>query len=167
MTNQSTPTHVTSPMTDASELSADDMRQLLRDLIQIADDGVKGFRTAADALDDSALAGTFEALADDRHEIADRLRNLAATKYGMDVDDKGTVGGALRRGWMRLKDAVTGDNPGAIVSVAEEAEDEAVAAWGEALERPLPDEIDGIVRAQYVAIKKSHDRVRSLEKATA
>ncbi len=168
MTNYSTPTHVNAPIDveTSPTMDADDIRALLSHLVATAEDGARGFETAADIVDDPSVAATFRKLGAERKEIAQDLRTHADAKYGELIFDEGTVKGAIHRGWMRLKDIAAGADPHAVIAAAEEGEDYAVEQWVEALEQPLPQDLETKIRYQYTRIKEAHDQVRSLEVAT-
>ncbi len=142
-----------------------DVRSLLEHLIETADDGVRGFETAAEHVDDPSIAATFRKLGAERAEVARELRSLAVT-YGGPVEESGMVKAALHRGWMKLKDAVTGSNPHAVIAAAEEGEDYAVEQFDEAVAKDVPADVAAVLRRLQGQVKTSHDKVRSLEVAS-
>ncbi len=145
--------------------SNEDIRSLLEHLIETTEDGARGFDDSAEHVDDPTVAALFRKLGAARAGMAVELRELAAV-YGGPVKESGTVKGALHRGWIKLKDALTGDSVHAVVSAAEEGEDYAVEQYEEALEQALPPNVEAVVRRQYTEVKRAHDEVRALEVAT-
>lgn len=147
------------PATDSAEVAS-----LLNGLLETLRDGENGFRTAADAVEDPELKRLFLSFSSQRGEFASEIES-ELERLGKDPSDRGHVAGALHRGWINLKAAVTGKDEGAIVSEAERGEDVAVKDFREALQKGLPAAVQMIVERQYVQIQDAHDHIRSLERA--
>ncbi len=77
----------------------------------------------------------------------------------------GSVSGTLHRGWMNIKEAVTGGSDRAIVAEAERGEDVALDRYQDALNADLPSPVRSTVQRQYTEVRQAHDHVRALEKA--
>jgi uncharacterized protein (TIGR02284 family) len=142
-----------------------EMIAVLNDLIETCKDGENGFRSAAEAIKDVELKSVFESYAQQRAQFANELRT-AVYRLGGNPEDSGSVSGAMHRGWLNLKSAITGGDDAAVIAECERGEDEAVKAYQEAMEKSLPREIDLIVQRQYSDVKRAHDRIRDLELAT-
>lgn len=153
-------------VTTEDGLATEDVAGTVEHLARTAEDGARGFDQAAEHIDEPSIASLFRELGAERGRFAEQLRAILATDYRDVISETGTVKGALHRGWIAVKDALTGDDPHAIVSAAEEGEDYALEQWNEALATPLPAELAELVRRQRDAVKTAHDRVRSLELAT-
>lgn len=143
----------------------------LESLLETVENGRKGFAQAAEKLDEdgnTTLAAEMREMSQQRLKMANELRALAAAE-GSPIEDKhdGTVPGALHRSWMALKDALTGDDPHAVLAAAEEGEDHAVADYESALEEDLPESVKSLLQRQYGEIKTAHDRVRDLRDANS
>ena len=80
---------------------------------------------------------------------------------------EGSVPGALHRSWMALRDALTGDDPYAVLAAAEEGEDHAVAEYRKAVSADLPDPVRSTVERQAAEVKTGHDKVKALRDANA
>lgn len=137
---------------------------IVENLMVTLQDGRKGFRQAADQLHDGGhgeLAVEMEELSQQRERLIRELRTEtrihAAFKEG-----SGSTGGALHRGWMTLKDALTGNDPHAILAAAERGEDRAKDEYQKALRESLPDDLREIVVRQAAEIETAHDRVKAL-----
>jgi uncharacterized protein (TIGR02284 family) len=127
-----------------------DESAVVNDLVETLVDGVRGYRTAADAVEDEGLAGVLRKLADERHEVARRLVQVAAdagTEVHADLD--GTVGGGLHRAWIGLEGAVTGDE--SIVNSAIRGEEHALEECEEALGTGIGEPVAAAVRSALVA----------------
>jgi len=134
----------------------------IRELVEVNRDAQRAFEESADELEDIHLADTFRRLAAERASFASEL---ISAYPGTDlVGEEGSILGAIRRAWMRVKNALTtGDH--AILAAAEAGEDHAVKAYQRALEKNLPERFASIVRRQYPKIKAGHDTVRELRDA--
>jgi uncharacterized protein (TIGR02284 family) len=134
----------------------------LNSLIETCRDGEQGFRDAAQNLRDPQVKTLFTEFATERSRFADELKDQVQ-RLGGKPDEGGSASGAVHRGWMNVKGAVTGHDDKAIISEAERGEDVAVERYREALREPLPAAVESIVSRQYEHVKDAHDRVRSLE----
>ena len=74
--------------------------------------------------------------------------------------------GALHRGWINLKSAITGGDEHAILAECERGEDSAVEEYKKALDDGLTPSAQELVSRQFAEIKAAHDRIRSLRNAT-
>ncbi len=140
-----------------------------KDLLQVLEDGKEGYAKGAKKLADSdrpEFATTFRTLGEQRAVFASELQTLAAT-YGDAIEEHGTIAGTLHRGWMAMKDALSGDDPSGVLDAAEQGEDHAVAAYEKALGEELSLELRSVVERQASEIRKAHDQVKSLRNATS
>lgn len=147
-------------------MSADE--KVATDLIRTLENGKEGFAKAAEKLDDSDrpdVAAKFREFAQQRDAMSDELKAIAEA-YGDDVDQRGTVPGALHRGWLAVKDALSGDDADAVIGAAETGEDHAVEQYREALEADISAEFRPIVARQLASVEAAHDYVRSLQSAS-
>jgi uncharacterized protein (TIGR02284 family) len=136
----------------------------LNSLIATCRDGEQGFRNAAEQLRDATVKATFNDFARERGSFADELKHEVHRLGGV-PDEGGSVSGALHRGWMDVKGAVTGPDDEALISEAERGEDVAVATYQQALKQNLSTETRALVERQYTRVKQAHDRVRTLRDA--
>lgn len=138
--------------------------QVTKDLIETLEDGKAGFTKAAEKLADTDradLAPRFREFAEQRGRFADELRGLAA-QYGDRVDDEGSLAGSLHRGWLAIKDAVTGDDAAHVLSAAEQGEDHAKSEYRDALQKDLSPHLRTVVERQQREVISVHDEVRAL-----
>lgn len=143
-------------------LDTDEIRSILNDLVQTCKDGEQGFRDAADAVTNTQIRSAFQEFARQRADFAAELQR-EVSKLGGTPEKSGSVSGALHRGWMNLKSAITGKDTAAIVAEAERGEDAAVKAYQDALKKDLPRDLRDSIQRQYNSVQSAHDRVRSLE----
>jgi uncharacterized protein (TIGR02284 family) len=81
---------------------------------------------------------------------------------GDEPTTSGSTAGALHRGWINIKSAVTGKDEKAVLNECERGEDSAKNTYKDALEDALPSYIADVIRNQYESIKMAHDRVKAL-----
>lgn len=139
----------------------DDVVSVLNDLIETCEDGVKGFRDAAKAIGNPMARQVF----DTRIEYIERAESdlkAVVRRLGGDPEDRGTATGAVHRGWMNLKEAVTGNDDEAILAECERGENVAVERYEDALEKDLPADIRLLVDRQYRGTIQNRDRIREL-----
>jgi uncharacterized protein (TIGR02284 family) len=146
-----------------------DTTSVIENLLETVENGRKGFAEAAEKLDRdgrSDLAAEMREMSQQRLRMANELRALAAAEGDPIVDEgNGTVAGAMHRSWLALKDALTGDDPHAVLAAAEQGEDHAVSEYRSALEEDLPESVRSVLQRQAGEVKTAHDRVRSLRDA--
>ncbi len=141
---------------------ADNVTSVLNSLISTAKDGEEGFRHAAEHAQDSQLKTIFTRYATQRASYAQELQTLVAS-LGEKPTDSGHVAGAVHRGWISIKEAVTKNDDKAIVDEAESGEDIAMKAYQEALSKDLPSNVKAIVQQQYSGVQEAHGVVRNLK----
>lgn len=143
---------------------AQDVTQILNDLIHVCHDGEYGFKTAADAITDTAVRDELSEYSTQRRQFADELQ-FRVTSVGDKPPEHGSMIGALHRGWMDLRTAISTNDRYAILAECERGEDAAVAAYRKAMESDLPPEYESIVQLQYEDILRTHDRIKALRDA--
>jgi uncharacterized protein (TIGR02284 family) len=134
---------------------------VLNNLIETCKDGEQGFRTAAEGLKDPQTKALFGEYARQRGQMARELQD-EVRRLGGDPEKSGSTAGALHRGWMDIKSAVTGKDDHAIVAEAERGEDVAKDVYDGAMKEALPPTAQTLVRQQAVKVREAHDRVRAI-----
>ena len=135
---------------------------ILNDLIETSRDGEKGFRAAADDTKNPELKEIFLKRAQDCAKGAAQLQELVVRDGGK-PEDGGTVAGAVHRGWVNLKAAVSAREDLAILEECERGEDVAKAKYRKALEdNSLSADARDVVQRQYNGVIRNHDQIRAL-----
>jgi len=142
-----------------------DVLKTLNNLIETCRDGQEGFRQAADAIEDRELRSLFDSYSRQRSQFISDLQS-EVRRLGGDPEQGGSMAGALHRGWINLKSAVTGKDRHAVIAECERGEDSAVRNYEEALEEDLPTDVLPLIERQYAQIVQAHDRIRQLEVST-
>jgi uncharacterized protein (TIGR02284 family) len=145
-------------------IDTDEIRSTLNNLIETLKDGEQGFRDSADKLRNSDYAASFRLIGSERSAAASELQSEVA-RLGGKPETSGSASGAMHRGWIGLKAALTGNDDRAILEEAERGEDNAVKNYRDALSKDLPTDIRNIVERQYQQVQERHNEVRALRDA--
>jgi uncharacterized protein (TIGR02284 family) len=143
-----------------------EQKKIIDDLIETLKDGQEGFKQAAEGVKDPQLKSLFDEYSVQRARFAMELQGQARSMGESKPETSGSAAGALHRGWINLKSALTRGDDHAILAECERGEDSAMEEFKKALDNGLTTSVQGIVARQYTQIKEAHDRVRSLRDAT-
>jgi uncharacterized protein (TIGR02284 family) len=135
-------------------------RAVLNQLIETCKDGERGFLYATNYVKDPLVKAIFTEAASQRQRFAVDLMPHAQRLGGANEAD-GTTTAALHRGWMTIKDTLTGHDAKAILREAERGEEAALAAYKDALEGMLPPSTRDVIERQYAEVRQTHDRIHT------
>ncbi|MBV9214860.1 MAG: PA2169 family four-helix-bundle protein [Acidobacteria bacterium] len=152
------------PVETGGTIDNDDVISCLNGLIETCKDGQNGFRTAAEGTKSSGLRSFFAECSTQRAQFAGELQGLV-NSLGGDAENSGSLSGALHRGWIDIKAAITGEDDHAILAECERGEDSAKANYKEALEKALPANVRDIIQTQQAAVLETHSRVKAMRDA--
>jgi uncharacterized protein (TIGR02284 family) len=134
----------------------------LNELIEFCKDGQNGFATAAEGVKADALKSELKQYSEQRAQFAEDLRRQVQALGGKPEAHGSTVG-AMHRGWIDLKTALTQDDDHAVLAECERGEDAAKEAYEKAVNgTDIPGTILPIIQKQYEQVKETHDRIREL-----
>lgn len=136
---------------------------ILNELIETCENGLQGFKTASEAVDNPTAKALFASRLPNIQRGESELR-AEVRRLGGDPDKRGTIAGAVHRAWIDLKSAVTGKNEQAIVMECERGEEHAAHVYEDALQKDLPLDTRAMVERQYRGVVENLDRVRALSK---
>ena len=139
-----------------------------KELVETLKDGERGYAAAAEKLRDGEhpeWATTLERFSEQRAGFWREIVDLGPA-YGDDVDESGTVAAAVHRGWLSLKDAVTGDDPDAVLKAAETGEDHAVSEYEDAVKMDLSAGFREVVVRQQADVRAAREELRALQGAS-
>jgi uncharacterized protein (TIGR02284 family) len=139
----------------------DDVIDTLNTLIETCKDGEYGFRTSAEHVKSAQLRQVFTSRADECQRGASELQAVV-TRLGGDADTGSSATGTLHRGWVKVKEALSGDTDLAALEECERGEDAALERYRDAVKKDLPNDVAAIVQRQYEGVKRNHDQIRSL-----
>ncbi|MDQ6675999.1 MAG: PA2169 family four-helix-bundle protein [Acidobacteriota bacterium] len=140
----------------------EDAISVLNDLIETNKDGEQGFRTAAESVNNTELKTLFNMYAQQRARFGSELNNEVLRRGG-DPAKSGHASAALHRGWIDVKQAITGKSETAVVDECERGEDAAKGNYEDALKKTLPSDLLSLVESQYREVKAAHDKISGMK----
>jgi uncharacterized protein (TIGR02284 family) len=143
-----------------------DTRSLLNELVETSKDGEKGYTKAAEEIADPQIKSVLLEGASRCRAGARELQEKVVA-LGGEAETSGSALGAMHRGWINVKTAVTPGSRDAksILEECERGEDYAKARYAEALRKQLPDDLRMLVQRQYEGVVQNHDKVKALRDA--
>lgn len=137
---------------------------VLDELVKTSENGQKGFQQAAELAKDASLKSTLAKFSQDCQNAVAELQQVIRT-LGEAPPDRGTMAGAVHRGFLKAKAALEGYDDKAILDEVERGEDHAKSVYAKALEA-LDDNADASIRSlverQREGVIRHHDQIRSL-----
>ena len=141
------------------------VEETLNSVIESLIDGQEGFQKTGDALKNPILKHYFLQESLKRAGFRGDLEAVLHQEGVHDIEESGSLSGALRRTWGDLK-ASMGASDHSLLETAEQAEDAAKKAYADALENELPLPIRQLLGTQSAHIQASHDYVRAARDTT-
>jgi len=139
----------------------DDVIHVLRDLVECSRDGEYGFRECASQVKREDLKVTLLQRAHDCRRAVQEL-NEQIRALGGRAEEHGSVAGAVHRGWVAVKAALSRYEDKAVLEECERGEDAAVARYRKALKHPLPAGVKLVVERQMKGVQSNHDQIKML-----
>jgi len=130
-------------------------------LLRVCRDGEQGYRRALRDADDAAHQTLFTRLAEDRARFGQQLRDELKS-LGVSAQFKGTLMGALHRGWIEASAKLSASNPKLILRECERGEELGLRVYRSALRTDLPAPIRSVVEAQYGALDRALSEIRAV-----
>ncbi|NJB36335.1 ferritin-like domain-containing protein [Croceivirga sp. JEA036] len=146
-----------------------EMSNKLNELLTRTYDAEKGFKEAAEHVDNPIFEKFFMTRAKQRYEFGHELKSEIKT-FGQNPDKGGSAMGTLHRNWMNLKSYFNSNNDEAMLSEVERGEKEAVNTYDDILNDKdfvLPPSTESILMRQRNAIKKTLDTAKIYERAVS
>ena len=144
-----------------------ELEKTLKNVINVLQDGQKGFADLGEHLHDETLKRYFLAESLKRANFRAELENELHRHGVKDVHEDGTALGSLHRSWGDLKAKLHTPTDHTLLATAEQGEDKAKATYKDALEQDLPLPIRQLLTEQQAHILTSHDYVRNHRDALA
>lgn len=136
----------------------------LKTLTSTLNDSVKGYRDAAEHVENQEYRELFNHFAEQRERAASDLK-AEVRRLGGEPDQDGSTMGGLHQAWLDLKAAITGRDDKAIINEVERGEDYLKEKFEAALhgEEGLSGESRSVVERAYQSVREGHDRVSALK----
>lgn len=136
---------------------------VLNSLITTTIDSADGFEEAAKDARDDRFQTMFREYAAERRRCVQQLQS-EVRRLGGTPEDDGSLKAAAHRGWLNLKDAVTGDSDKQIVEEVERGEDYIKNKYEAALkDDKLSAQARSVVEEAFSSVRSGHDRASQLK----
>lgn len=137
---------------------------VLNELLERNYDAEKGYKKAAEDIENSLLKDFFRDYSGQRynfgHELKDEIRKL-----GGEPDKGSSVKSDIHRAWIDVKSILTGKDTEAVVQECIRGEQKALEDYEDALRRPdLPPTSREVVQRQHDRIQNAVNRLNQIEK---
>ena len=137
-----------------------ELEEVLKSVINILEDGQKGFADIGGHLKDETVKRYFLAESLKRANFRAELENELHRHGVHDVHEEGTVKGSIHRAWFDLKEKLHAADDHSLLASAEQGEDEAKKVYNDALNKELPLPLHQLLSEQFAHIQTSHDYVK-------
>lgn len=139
------------------------MTSKLNELLEKNYDAEKGYKKAADKVDNTKLKQFFNEQAQKRngfgHEIKTEIKN-----YGESPDKGGSITGAMHRTWMDIETAFSSNNEETILEEVQKGEKAAVEEYNEVIkDTTLPPTTQKILTNQRDTIQNAWQSAKNFE----
>lgn len=130
----------------------------LNHLVNTNREAESGLRDAAERVDNSELESLFNGYAKQHARFEAELLEEIKRLGGLTSNAK-TTGGALRKGWLDLKSALSGHSAGAILASCESGEESAEIAYNDAVLANRSGQTHTLIDKHLQQIKGFHTRL--------
>jgi uncharacterized protein (TIGR02284 family) len=142
----------------------------INDLVETCKEGMKGYETAAGSVDNPQLKSELSRISQQRAQFVNDLQTQAL-QVGIHPRGDNTlegaameVAGAVHRGWINLKSAVTGHDSQAVLKECENGDAAALETYAQALSvSNLPPVLKDVIEKQQAEILEAKNRITSLK----
>jgi uncharacterized protein (TIGR02284 family) len=136
---------------------------VLNALVEINNDRIQGYLTAAKETQEEDLKDVFGKLAHTSQKCKQELAQEIVNLHGESTEST-TTSGKFYRAWMDIKAALTNKDRKAILNSCEFGEDVAKKTYEEALKNAsdLPINLQSLIREQFNEIKAGHDMIKQM-----
>ncbi len=143
-------------------MNTTELKEKLNKIIEICEDGYKGYATAADNLQNSDLTTLFGRLSQQRKLFAEELRN-DVREYGIELNESGSVKGFFHRTWLSAKAVFSFDVDDSVINSSLTGEKEAKDVYTETITMDMPAALRERLTNQLNLIKGAINQLHELE----
>ncbi len=141
----------------------EEMSKKLNELLEKNYDAEKGYKKAAEIVDNTKLKQFFNDQAQNRydfgHELKSEIRN-----HGEEPDKGGSATGSAHRTWMDIKTTFTSNDEEAILEEVQKGEKEAVEEYNEIIsDTTLPPTTQSILKKQRDSVQEALRSAKNFE----
>lgn len=135
----------------------------LNNLLEKTYDAEKGFKKAAENVENNSLKSYFNQKAQERYEFGHELKGEIKS-FNQDVDKGGSLVGDAHRAWMDVKKIFSSDNEESMLEEAIRGEKSSVEEYNEVLnEISLPLSTKNVLEKQKTTIENGLSNIKTLE----
>lgn len=135
----------------------------LNDLLEKTYDAEKGFKKAAENVDNIPLKNYFQRKAQERYDFGHELKT-EIKEYGQKIDKGDSLSSKAHRSWMDIKAFLSKDNEEAMLEEAIRGEKSALDEYEDVLnETALPPSTESLLLKQKGKIRAGLSTIKSLE----
>ena len=132
-------------------------------LLEKTYDAEKGFKKAAENVDNPRLRSYFKQKADERYSFGHDLK-AEIKSFGEDVDKGGSATGAVHRTWMDVKSLFSADSEESMLEEAIRGEKSAISEYEEVInDAAIPETTRSLLVSQKNQIESGLSKIKSLE----
>ena len=141
----------------------EEVGEKLNDLLEKTYDAEKGFKKAAEHVDNPALKSYFKGKAQQRYDFGHALKSEIKS-FGQEFDKGGSLTGKAHRTWMDVKALFSSDDEEAMLEEAIRGEKSAVEEYDDIIsDSSLPSSISTLLKNQKQAIENGLSTIKTLE----
>ncbi|NNE31976.1 MAG: PA2169 family four-helix-bundle protein [Winogradskyella sp.] len=135
----------------------------LNELLEKTYDAEKGFKKAAENVDNPQLKSYFKDKAQERYNFGHELKQEIKS-FDQEVDKGGSITGSAHRAWMDVKSLFSNDDAESMLEEAIRGEKAAVGEYNDVLnDTSLPSTTKSILESQKNTIHNGLARIKTLE----
>jgi uncharacterized protein (TIGR02284 family) len=141
----------------------EEVGQKLNELLEKTYDAEKGFKNAAENIENTALKNYFKSKAQERYNFGHDLKDEIKS-YNQEIDKGGSITGTAHRAWMDIKAMLSLDNEESMLEESIRGEKTAVKEYEEVLnEIHLPNSTKSLLETQKNKIEFGLENIKTLE----
>ena len=152
------------------EIQNNDALKAINSLVETCRDGEKGFKTAAESVDNPQLKTELTRFAQQRAGFRSELESCMK-QIGGAPEETTSVGGvameaagAVHRGWINIKSAITGHDNKAILNECENGDAAALKAYENVMSSSeIPMDVKNVIQKQHDEIEATKTAIASLK----
>ena len=135
----------------------------LNDLLERTYDAEKGFKTAAENIDNQALKNYFKSKAEERYTFGHELKSEIKS-FNQEIDKGGSIAGTAHRTWMDIKAMLSLDTEESMLEEAIRGEKAAIEEYDDVIsDTSLPSSTKTLLQSQKNKIEDGLYKIKTLE----
>lgn len=140
----------------------EEMGKVLNKLLQNNLDAEKGFRNAADEVEDEELKSLFKDLAQQKYDFAHELRG-EVRNFGEPPTKGSSISSDVHRTWMKIRSGISSDSEKVVLAEAAKGEENALEEYEEIIRNyNFPPSTETVLKRQKQAFKESVEKIKTL-----